>query len=61
MFAHHLANTSQLYHDSDRGPYGENLASNSGSGGPSTTDHVLYREFVCCVTPIKKITKSTLA
>ena len=52
MFAHHLADTSQFYHDSNRGPYGENLASNSGSGGPSTTDHVLSCELVCFVVPI---------
>ena len=52
MFAHHFANTSQLYHNSNRGLYSENLASDSGSGGPSTTDHILSREFVCCVVPI---------
>ena len=49
VFAHHFANTSQLYHNSNRGLYSENLASDSGSGGPSTTDHILSREFVCYV------------
>ena len=51
MFANHLADTDQFYHDPERGPYGENLAINSGSGGRATADNVLSREFnlYCCM------------
>ena len=51
MFAHKLADEGLFYRDSNRGPYGENLVMNSGSGVPSTADNVLSCEFVCCVDP----------
>ena len=51
MFAHKLADESLSYHNSNSGPYGENLAMNSGSGVPLTADNVLSCEFVCCVVP----------
>ena len=44
VFAQHLIDNNQLYHDPDRGPYGENLAYNWGSGGQPATDYVLGRE-----------------
>ena len=52
VFVHHPDHTSQFFHNYGRGTYDENLALNSGSDGPSTTDHVLSREFVCCVFPV---------
>ena len=51
VFAQKLADEGLFYNDSNRGPYGENLAMNSGSGVPLTADNVLPREFVCCAVP----------
>jgi len=41
VFAQHLADTDQFYHDPNRGPYGENLAWNSGDGERRTVDGIV--------------------
>jgi len=43
VWARHLATQGRLYHDTNKGPYGENLAMNSGGGGQPTTGNVLSR------------------